>query len=401
MPTLRYRCAGSESNLVFFKIVALENQVLADLGRGTRLCWNLYRSAEREKQFSLSTCMPQNLEFSARILSTPMARPAKPISTACLRRDWEMIAGVWTKKLETGRQIAERADYQFNEHSCGTEWRFFLHQHIAAMKPRQILWFGRSQMVLENSAKPEACKSWVVTISTNWRITWPACHGTRDEDEEAKHFDMRYCVPNLAILKPGLISPVCAKRIQGLPALWKNRRTFRHQRGNAADTGVAAMSVGKMLPFPYWKSHRKKLRVIGQANREKQKNVVYTDFEDEPGEETPMTCLRSAPAWTWRSSGESRQFLKAHENHVSLQRLRRNQPLTLSDITELERHAIEAGGLAGAHHQAREQSHGLGSSFVAGGIGQGGGYAGIQRVHAARLPHEPKIEFITCRAVPH
>ena len=41
---------------------------------------------------------------------------------------------------------------------------------------------------------------------------------------------------------------------------------------------------------------------------------------------------------------KARQFLKAHESHVSLQRLRRNQPLTPTDLLELQRMLVEAGG---------------------------------------------------------
>jgi len=57
---------------------------------------------------------------------------------------------------------------------------------------------------------------------------------------------------------------------------------------------------------------------------------------------------------------KARQFLKDHESHVSLQRLRRNQPLTSSDLTELERMLEQAGGTPAVIEQAKEQSQGLG-----------------------------------------
>lgn len=55
-----------------------------------------------------------------------------------------------------------------------------------------------------------------------------------------------------------------------------------------------------------------------------------------------------------------RAFLKAHESHISLQRLRRNQPLTPSDLAELEKMLIEAGGSKALISEAREKSHCLG-----------------------------------------
>jgi type I restriction enzyme R subunit len=61
-----------------------------------------------------------------------------------------------------------------------------------------------------------------------------------------------------------------------------------------------------------------------------------------------------------RFMDKARQFLRAHEDHLSLQRLRRNQPLTASDLNELERMLLEAGGTAEFIGLAREQSKGLG-----------------------------------------
>ena len=45
---------------------------------------------------------------------------------------------------------------------------------------------------------------------------------------------------------------------------------------------------------------------------------------------------------------------------MSLQRLRRNQPLTPSDLKELERMLLEAGGSTAVIQEAAKQSHGLG-----------------------------------------
>ena len=57
---------------------------------------------------------------------------------------------------------------------------------------------------------------------------------------------------------------------------------------------------------------------------------------------------------------KARQFLRAHESHLSLQRLRRNQPLTPSDLEELGKMLVAAGGSQKVIQQATEQSQGLG-----------------------------------------
>ena len=57
---------------------------------------------------------------------------------------------------------------------------------------------------------------------------------------------------------------------------------------------------------------------------------------------------------------KARQFLRAHDSHLSLQRLRRNQPLTPSDLDELSKMLAHAGGSIEIIEQATEQSQGLG-----------------------------------------
>jgi len=106
---------------------------------------------------------------------------------------------------------------------------------------------------------------------------------------------------------------------------------------------------------------RKNLRVLVKLIEKGKKKIVYTDFEDELGDETRIDLPQVSTGMDLAKFREkARQFLKAHESHVSLQRLRRNQPLTPSDLGELERMLIEAGGSQELINQAKEQSHGLG-----------------------------------------
>jgi type I restriction enzyme R subunit len=48
-----------------------------------------------------------------------------------------------------------------------------------------------------------------------------------------------------------------------------------------------------------------------------------------------------APTWVFRA--KARQFLKVNENHIAILKLRRNEPLTGGDLSELERMFAEAG----------------------------------------------------------
>ena len=106
---------------------------------------------------------------------------------------------------------------------------------------------------------------------------------------------------------------------------------------------------------------RKRLRSLMRLIEKGKRTVVYTDFEDELGEESVVQLPEVGTGMDLtRFKLKARQFLKAHDNHVSLQRLRRNQPLTTSDLTELERMLVAAGGTEALIAEASTQSHGLG-----------------------------------------
>ena len=347
-------------NLVFFKIVRSKTKFWQMLGRGTRLCLNLFGPG-KDKEFFYIFDYCQNLEFFSQNPAHSDGSASEPISTRLFKARLEMIAEL-DKKLETGRQIAERADYQFNEAQLRTELADFLHQHIAAMNLDNFVVRPQCKSV-EKYAKPEA---WQKLGSDDFNELANNVAGLPtelvDEDEEAKHFDMLVLRTQLAILQARPDFTSLRERIQAIAgALEEQEDIPAIKEAMPLIQAVAGDEWWEDVTVPILEIARKKLRSLVKLIEKNKKNVVYTDFEDELGEETPIDLPQIGTGMDLAKFREkARQFLKAHENHVSLQRLRRNQPLTLSDITELERMLIEAGGSPELISQAREQSHGLG-----------------------------------------
>ncbi len=81
------------------------------------------------------------------------------------------------------------------------------------------------------------------------------------------------------------------------------------------------------------------------------------DFKNELGDETLIDLPQVVTGMDLAKFREKVcQFLSAHESYRSLQRLHRNQPLTPSDLSELEHMLIDAGGTE-LINLAKEQSH--------------------------------------------
>jgi len=116
------------------------------------------------------------------------------------------------------------------------------------------------------------------------------------------------------------------------------------------------------VTLPMLEQARRHLRSLIKLLEKTRRKVVYTDFEDQVGEVTEVALSLDGSAGDFdRFRLKVRTFLRAHESHITLHKLRRNQPLTLTDLNELERLLVDSGtGSASDVQRASLEAHGLG-----------------------------------------
>jgi type I restriction enzyme, R subunit len=106
---------------------------------------------------------------------------------------------------------------------------------------------------------------------------------------------------------------------------------------------------------------RLRLRDLVQHIEKSRKAVVYSNFADEIGDGVEHLLPQVGAADFARFKQKARHFLKAHEDHLVLHKLRQGKPLTLTDLSELEKMLLDAGiGEVGDIERARETSQGFG-----------------------------------------
>ncbi len=107
---------------------------------------------------------------------------------------------------------------------------------------------------------------------------------------------------------------------------------------------------------------RKRLRMLIKLIDRQQRKPIYTDFEDEMGAESDVALRGFTPPDEYEKFlSKTRQFLRAHEDHVTIHKLRMNKPLTATDLDELERILTESGvGTPADLTKAKQESQGLG-----------------------------------------
>jgi len=106
---------------------------------------------------------------------------------------------------------------------------------------------------------------------------------------------------------------------------------------------------------------RLRLRDLVQHIEKSKRVVVYSNFADEIGDGVEHELPQVGEADFARFKQKARHFLKAHEDHIVLHKLRQGRPLTGTDLGELEKMLLDAGiAEVGDIARAREASQGFG-----------------------------------------
>lgn len=109
---------------------------------------------------------------------------------------------------------------------------------------------------------------------------------------------------------------------------------------------------------------RRRLRALIKPTEKQNRKPIYTDFEDElgTGSDVQLPGFASADSFE-RFRAKTLQFLREQEDTLVIHKLRMNEPLTATDLTELER-MLTASGVANPEHlqKAKNESNGLGLS---------------------------------------
>jgi type I restriction enzyme R subunit len=183
------------------------------------------------------------------------------------------------------------------------------------------------------------------------------------EGEEAKRFDLLVLSLQLAMLRsePGFARlRDHVKEIAGLLEEKSAIPMVREQMALIQDVQTDEWWRGVTVPM--LEALRRRLRQLVRLIEKQKRKPIYTDFEDEMGGETAVELPGFGEGTDYvKFRAKARAFLRAHQDHVAIHKLRMNKPLTASDLAELERMLAESGiGAAEDIRRAAGESQGLG-----------------------------------------
>ena len=344
-------------NLVFFKLVRSKTKFWQMIGRGTRLCPDLYAPNQDKKHFYIFDFL-QNLEYFAENPEATDGAAAASLDSRLFKARLELItsldASVGTNK--TGKQEEQDA-------ALRAETAKHLHNIVSNMTFANMIVRPKRKYV-EKYREADAWNTITETEAVevgNELANLPS--QLIDTEEEAKRFDMlmlktQLCVLNSSTGFDGL--KVAVQKIAAALELQDSIPAIRAQMVLIQSIGTEEwwqdITVGML------EATRKQLRLLVKLIEKKSKSIIYTQFDDEIGTGTDVNLPLAATGMDYdKFKAKTRAFLKEHDDKLALQRLRRNMPITATDLQELEKILLEqASGNASYVDKAREEAHGLG-----------------------------------------
>ena len=357
-------------NLVFFKLVRSKTKFWQMLGRGTRLCPELFGPG-KNKEFFYVFDYCQNLEFFSQDLPGTEGNSGESLAKRLFKARLELIGELDNKMAsETlpdgiGQFADEAAPYEQkkNDGELRTATAELLRTEIAAMNVNNFV-VRPSRRLVEKYASVEA---WVDLNATAYAELAHEVAGLPTEldaeDEEAKRFDLLILNLQLAVLRHEPSFTRLRDQVKGIAGLLQDKASIPMIQAELP-------LILELLTDEWWQdvtvrmleTVRRRLRSLVKLIEKKQRQPIYTDFEDLMGSEREFTLPGfSTPSDFERFRAKARQFLKANENHITIYKLRMNEPLTATDLAELERMLSESGiGNAEDMQKAKETNEGLG-----------------------------------------
>jgi type I restriction enzyme R subunit len=218
------------------------------------------------------------------------------------------------------------------------------------------------------------------------------------ENEEAKRFDLLLLSLQLAVLQNGPAFTRLRDRVEGIAGLLEEKSAIPLVRDQMVlIQAVQSDEWWQDVTVPMLEVLRRRLRNLVQLIDKRQCRIVYTDFEDVMGGEVEF-ALPGLSAFTndAKFRAKARDFLLAHVDHVTIEKLRRNKQLTATDLAELERMLVESGlGSPEDVERVAAEAQGLGllvRSLV--GMDRGAAKEALGTFLAGKAHAANQIEFV-------
>ena len=358
-------------NLVFFKPVRSKTKFWQMMGRGTRLCVDLFGPGQDKELFRVFDYC-ENLEFFGADPEVKEAGAAKSLSARLFTARVDLVRALDQKRdIVQGVPEGERAALDDGDDKAPPPSEDEVRADALDVLKTTVAGLDLDNFVIRQHRrsveKYRAAEAWT-TIDDETREELvdkiaPLRSDTRLGTEEAKRFDLLMFSLQLALIKG-------SKRFETLRSELREIASALEEQVGVPAVAQRAELIEEIQTDYWWEGIkvpilelvRLRLRDLVQHIQKSRRVALYSNFDDEIGEGVDQDLTGTfgkADFANFRK--KARSFLRAHEDHIVLHRLRQGKPLTPTDLSELEKMLLDAGvGGPDDIARARETSRGFG-----------------------------------------
>lgn len=314
-------------NLVFFKMVKSSSKFWQMIGRGTRLCPDLFGPDEDKKEFIIFDYC-QNFEFFDEFPEGSATKNMKPL-----------LQQIFEAKLKVSQLISDLPEKTAADVEVRDAYLDELHKTIQNLDETRFVVRKELRYIKEFSNKNKwlnLSKSDVQDINSHLSHLQPA---SRDDDELARRFDMLILVYQILLLSGSdNTGKYMSKIFRTAASLQK--------KDNIPQVSIHIPLIKKVQTDQYWKTiNVKKLDDLRSALRDlikyldtEKQEPIYTHFEDELDYDRIKVRGHVNTSYESLQSYKDRveSYIRKNKDHLTIHKLRNNVPVTKEEIQSVE-----------------------------------------------------------------
>ncbi|CAK8717053.1 type I site-specific deoxyribonuclease [Candidatus Electrothrix laxa] len=318
------------ANLVFFKPVFSRIKFWQMIGRGTRPCPDLFGPGEDKQDFRVfDFCF--NFDFFQENPEGINAGDTAPLGTRLFQARVQLLSHIQSRpETDPDVQLATSlTDGLYREVKAMHRDNFIVRMHGQAVEQFQ-----------ERTAWDQLSQSDCMTLQ---REIAGLPSELANENIKSRLFDLTALRMQLALIEGGSFERQ-RRRVMEIAMLLEEKRAVPAVAAQLAYlAGVQEDSFWEGMTLAELEGLRLRFRELVPLLDKQERNLVYTDFQDEVlgvREEQPVYIPKMTGA---QYEKKVKDYLRGHANHLVIQRLKANEPLTTLDLQGLETVLTEIG----------------------------------------------------------
>lgn len=330
-------------NLVFFKAVRSKVKFLQMIGRGTRLCPNLFGPGHDKREFFIFDFCG-NFEYFNEYPAGAVSPATESLQKRLFKRRLALVALLPAVGTASDTRAADAAAGYGTLETLRDEVIGQLHAEVAAMNVDNFIVRAEREHVIRFADRDR----WQALDETAFVELREHVAGLPSEQSAehitAKLFDLLCLNLQLSMIQATADFVTHRDKVIDLAADLENKIAIPAVREQAAlIQEIQTEAFWKDLTLPIVESVRRRLRDLIKFIERRSVAPVYSVLTDEIGPSTEVVFTDFSTGINlaqYRKKVEA--YIRSNEHHIVIAKLRHNRPLTPTDLGELERFFYES-----------------------------------------------------------